>query len=104
MEACTTHSQPLTLDGCTISIRVLTGVEQGQEIRLTGYGAPGENGGPNGDLFITFMIGEDSRYRPNRDDLYVTGVITLYTCIPTNWLRSNGSSACIVSWPFTSRI
>ena len=81
VEAYTTHSQPLTIDGRTIGITVLAGVEQGQKIKLTGYGAPGENGGPNGDLFITFVIGEDPRYRRNRNDLYVTEVITLYTAV-----------------------
>ena len=81
VEAYTTHSQPLTLDGRTIGITVLAGVEQGQKIKLTGYGAPGENGGPNGDLFITFVIGEDPRYRRNRNDLYVTEVITRYTAV-----------------------
>ena len=80
-EAYTTHSQSLTLDGRTIGITVLAGVEQGQKIKLTGYGAPGENGGPNGDLFITFIIGEDPRYRRNGNDLYVTEVITLYTAV-----------------------
>ena len=80
-ESYTTHSQPLTLDGRTIGITVLAGVEQGQKIKLSGYGAPGENGGPNGDLFITFVIGEDSRYRRKRNDLYVIETIDLYTAV-----------------------
>lgn len=77
----TTHSQSMTIDGRTIGITVLAGVEHGQKIKLTGYGAPGENGGPNGDLFITFVIDDHPRYRRNRNDLYVTEVITLYTAV-----------------------
>ncbi len=80
-EAYTTHSQPLTLNGRTISISVPAGVEPGQKIKLTGYGVPGENGGPNGDLFITFIIGEDPRYRRKRNDLYVTESIALCTAV-----------------------
>jgi curved DNA-binding protein len=77
----TTHSQSMTIDGRTIGITVLAGVEQGQKIKLTGYGAPGENGGPTGNLFITFVIAEDPRYRRKRNDLYVTETIDLYTAV-----------------------
>jgi curved DNA-binding protein len=80
-EIYTTHSQSMTIDGRTIGITVLAGVEPGQKIKLTGYGAPGDNGGPNGDLFITFIIDEDSRYRRKRNDLYVTEIIDLYTAV-----------------------
>ncbi len=80
-EIYTTHSQSMTIDDRTIGITVVAGVEQGQKIKLTGYGAPGENGGPNGDLFITFIIDEDPRYRRKRNDLYVTETIGLYTAV-----------------------
>ena len=77
----TTHSQPFTIDGRTISIKVLAGTEQGQKIKLAGYGAAGVNGGPSGDLYITFVIGEDERYRRKGNDLYVTEIIDLYTSV-----------------------
>ena len=39
------------------------------------------NGGPNGDLFITFIIEQDPRFRRQGDDLYTTATIDLYTAI-----------------------
>ena len=80
-DAFATHKQNLNLDGKTIGITVKAGVENGQKIKLTGYGAPGVNGGPNGDLFITFVIADDSRYKRKGNDLYVDEEIDLYTAV-----------------------
>lgn len=80
-DAYTTHKQPLTIDGKTISITIKAGVENGQKIKLTGYGAPGVNGGPNGDLYITFVITDDPRYKRRGNDLYVTETVDLYTAL-----------------------
>jgi hypothetical protein len=33
---------------------LFAGVENGQVIKITGYGAAGSGGGPKGDLYITF--------------------------------------------------
>ena len=39
------------------------------------------NGGPAGDLYITFVIEDDTRFRREGDDLYVTAPLDLYTAI-----------------------
>ena len=39
------------------------------------------NGGPAGDLYITFHIPEDSRFKRVGDDLYITAPLNLYTAI-----------------------
>jgi len=80
-DAYTTHKQNLTVDGKTIGITIKAGVENGQKIKLTGYGAPGVNGGPNGDLYLTFAIADDSRYKRKGNDLYVDEEIDLYTAV-----------------------
>ena len=55
-DAYTTHQQTLTVNGKNVRITIPAGVENGQVIKLKGYGAPGVNGGPAGDLYITFII------------------------------------------------
>jgi len=80
-DAYTTHKQTLTVRGKTIRITVLAGVENGQKIKLTGYGGPGVSGGPDGDLYITFVIADDPRYKRKGDDLFVDEEIDLYTAV-----------------------
>lgn len=80
-EAYSTHQRTITLDGKNIRITIPAGVEDGQKIRLKGYGAPGINGGPNGDLYITLVIQEDSQFKRLGNDLYTTAEINLYTAV-----------------------
>lgn len=40
----------------TLSVKVPAGVDNGDRIRLTGEGEPGENGGPPGDLYVQIMV------------------------------------------------
>ncbi|MBC7872427.1 MAG: DnaJ domain-containing protein [Ferruginibacter sp.] len=81
IDALTTHQQTLTVNGKNIRITIPAGVENGQVIKLKGYGAPGVNGGPAGDLFITFSITPHPHFRRSGNDLYTTAVIDLYTAV-----------------------
>jgi curved DNA-binding protein len=76
-----THPQTFLVNGKNIRITVPAGVENGQVIKLKGHGSPGTNGGPAGDLFITFSIAPHSRYKRDGNDLYVTENIDLYTAV-----------------------
>ncbi len=80
-DAYTTHKQTLTVNGKNIRITIPAGIEHGQTIRLVGHGAPGINGGPHGDLYITFSIEEDEKFRRVGNDLHTTADIDLYTAI-----------------------
>jgi curved DNA-binding protein len=77
----TTHQQTVTINGKNIRITIPAGVENGQKIRLKGYGAPGVNGGPNGDLYITFQIKDDPKFKRSGNDVYTTAEIDLYTAV-----------------------
>jgi curved DNA-binding protein len=80
-EAYTTHQQTLNINNKSVRITIPAGVENGQIIKLKGYGAPGLNGGPNGDLYITFAIENDERYKRRGTDLYVNEDVGLYTAV-----------------------
>ena len=80
-DAYRTHQQTLTVNGKNIRITIPAGVENGQVIKLAGYGSPGVNGGPAGDLYITFSISEDGKFRRSGNDLYTTAEIDLYTAV-----------------------
>lgn len=77
----TTHKQTLTVNGKNIRITIPAGVADGQVIKLKGYGGPGVSNGPAGDLYITFDIGDDPKYKRLNDDLYTSATIDLYTAV-----------------------
>jgi len=80
-DAYTTHKQTITINGKNVRITIPAGVENGQKIKLKGYGSPGVNGGPNGDLFITFNIKNEPTLKREGNDLYKTEDIDLYTAL-----------------------
>jgi curved DNA-binding protein len=80
-DAATTHQQVLTVNEKNIRITIPAGVANGQTIKLKGHGAPGANGGPDGDLYITFSIAEDPRWTREGDDLHMKVPLDLYTAI-----------------------
>lgn len=81
VDAAKTHKQVITVNGKNLRITVPAGIADGQTIKLKGQGGPGVNGGPAGDLYITFSITDDSRFKRVGDDLYVTAPLNLYTAI-----------------------
>jgi len=76
-----THQQTLTINGKNVRITIPAGVENGQKIKLKAYGSPGTNGGPNGDLFITFIIKNNPDLRREGNNLHKTEDIDLYTAL-----------------------
>lgn len=80
-EAYETHKQTLTVNGSNIRITVPAGIENGQNIKITGHGGKGTNGGPNGDLFITFTVENDPKFRRSGNDLHIKEELDLYTAI-----------------------
>jgi len=80
-EAYTTHKRIITINGKDVRITVQAGVENGQVIKLKGYGAPGRNGGPAGDLLLTFVISDNPRFKRLGNDLYTTVNLDLYTAV-----------------------
>jgi curved DNA-binding protein len=80
-DATNTHKQVLNIAGKNIRITVPAGVADGQKIKLKGQGGAGANGGPAGDLFLTFILERDSTFKREGDDLFATVPLDLYTAI-----------------------
>ncbi|RBQ06313.1 DnaJ C-terminal domain-containing protein [Pedobacter miscanthi] len=81
LDAYTTHKQTLTVNGKQVRITIPAGVENGQKIKLPGYGAPGVNNGPPGDLFIKFNITDDPKFKRKGNDIYIQEEVDLYTAV-----------------------
>lgn len=80
-EAATTHKQTFSVNGENLRITVPAGIANGQIIKLKGHGGKGLNGGPDGDLYITFNIADDPVFRRKDNDLYTDVNIDLYTAV-----------------------
>ncbi len=77
------EDQKQTLDLGTKKIRITipAGVEDGQTIKISGYGGEGVNGGPKGDLYLTFEINNNTAFQRVGNDLYKNQTISLYEAI-----------------------
>ena len=80
-EAAKTHKKELTVNGKNIRITIPAGIEDEQTIKINGYGGPGRNSGPNGDLLITFSIVNTTDFKRVGNDLYLSQDLDLYTAI-----------------------
>jgi len=81
IDAYTTQKQTLTVNGKQIRITIPAGIENGQTIKISGHGSPGINGGPNGDLYITFSIANHPKFKRVGNDLFTTVDLDLFTAI-----------------------
>lgn len=80
-DAAVTHPQTFEINGKKVRITIPAGVYDGQQIKLKGHGNPGHNGGPEGDLYITFTIAPDPDFERSGDDLKTKISIDLYTAV-----------------------
>ncbi|SMG38016.1 curved DNA-binding protein [Marivirga sericea] len=77
----TTQQQILTVNGNKIRLTIPAGVENGQSIKIKGKGGSGINGGPNGDLYLKFVINNDTNFKREGQNLYKDVAVDLYTTI-----------------------
>ncbi|WP_239349947.1 DnaJ C-terminal domain-containing protein [Snodgrassella communis] len=55
----------------TLNVKIPAGIIEGQQIRLSGQGLPGFNGGAAGDLYLKISFrNEENLYVQNRKDVY----------------------------------
>lgn len=77
----TTQKQVLNVNGKNLRLTFPAGIENGQSIKIAGHGTAGVNGGPNGDLYITFTIENDTPFKRDGNNLYKDVPLDLYTAL-----------------------
>ena len=75
------HQQTLSVNGKNLRITIPAGVDHGQVIKLKGHGGEGLNGGPNGDLYITFNIQGNPAFKRTGNDLHMNYDLDLFTAV-----------------------
>ena len=81
IEAYKTHKQTFSVNGSNIRVTIPAGIENGQTIKIAGHGGPGSNGGPKGDLYITFSIANHPQIKRLGNNLYANVDLDIYTAI-----------------------
>lgn len=61
----------------TLDVKIPAGVDSGSQLRLSGKGEAGVNGGPNGDIYLEFIVEEHDLYKRNEDDVYIELPLTI---------------------------
>ncbi len=59
-----------------IAVKIPAGIDDGQQLRVTGQGEPGINGGPAGDLYVVFHVRSHDFFERNGDDIYCEMPVT----------------------------
>lgn len=60
-----------------IEITVPEGVDNGHQLRISGKGAAGYNGGPNGDIYIEFRVKDHPLFERKDNDIYLDVPLTI---------------------------
>lgn len=55
-----------------VDIKIPAGIASGQQMRVTGKGERGLNGGPNGDLFVEISVRPHKHYRREGNNIHIT--------------------------------
>ena len=76
----TCHGEGVVDHKQTLEVKVPAGIDNGQQIRLSGQGEAGRNGGPYGDLYIVFRI------QPSHE--FVRRGTTIYTQVPISFAQA----------------
>lgn len=60
-----------------INLRVPSGVENEDQMRMAGKGSAGSNGGPNGDIYIEFRVKDHPLFKRDGKDIYLVVPLTI---------------------------
>ncbi len=64
-----------------IEVTIPEGVDTGYQLRISGKGSAGTNGGPNGDIYIEFKVSPHPLFAREDEDIYLTVPLTITEAI-----------------------
>lgn len=64
-----------------VNVSIPSGINDGDRLRLTGKGEAGNNGGPNGDLYLEIKVLPHEFYERDNDDIYLEVPLTITEAI-----------------------
>jgi curved DNA-binding protein len=85
----TSHKRTLNVNGKNIRISIPAGLEDGQQIKIKGMGAEGIGGGTKGDLYLTFIIENNTSFKREKNNLFHSLNINLYTAVLGGEITAN---------------
>jgi len=60
-----------------LEVKIPAGVDTGNQLRMSGKGEAGTNGGPNGDIYLEFNVEKHEIYERDGNDIYLELPITI---------------------------
>jgi len=75
------HKQTITVNNKKIRITIPAGVESGQVIKIKGHGEQVGEGGVNGDLYIKFVIVNNTPFKRDGSNLHLDLDLDLYKAV-----------------------
>jgi molecular chaperone DnaJ len=57
------------------TVEIPAGIDNGQSVRVRGYGEPGKNGGPRGDLLVEVQVSRSPQFE--RQDIHIFSTVTI---------------------------
>ena len=61
----------------TLEVKIPAGVDDGNQLRVPGKGEAGSNGGPNGDLYLEFVVAKHPLFDRDGKDIYFKLPLTI---------------------------
>jgi len=71
------RTQGASAESEPLKVRIPQGADDGSRVRITGQGAPSQNGGPPGDLLLDIQVSPHAFFRREDDDLHLDLPITV---------------------------
>ncbi len=65
----------------TLTVTIPSGVDNGSQLRLSGKGGAGVNGGANGDIYLEFSVSDHKYFERQDDDIYLEVPVTITDAI-----------------------